>query len=547
MSIRKFLAVGTLLLLTQGSAFVRAEVPQADSAFLATCRLPLNSLAWNMVDAISPFFGVHMLDLAAPASSSRLETLDIVRVGISIDVYRQGQIWAQLQQQNAKQAEVLHVGTALEMDPAFYPTIAEDKDMAWSQRKANALEMALRSFPERWPIPTLTVVRNYDPTLALLTSTPDDVSVWLNGMTDRTMGPAGLHWHLSRPLKPGVVCNSTPEEFVEYLFRVFEARPDMPALLVYAVDGYAMHSALGTRDDKPIGLASGPRQPGELTDAVTAIVFARPERLDWLRGFAKYTKPHKNDIDPAFTGWRRNPPYSFQPSPWFPQPITERGFQQWDRLTPLARLHRPVEVSLQSDGIPLKGEARHAAIANAWTQAVTPLAHAPARVFYDAGLNRSALADLLPALQLAGSPLDLLASDQSYDLTQRLGDTGAASPFVGIALATMASYLNADTSAIVPLRRDDRVTVITISSPTPGQKPANDPFGVKLRPQTRTLSEAPSPEFLQRFAELTQESRRNAPPPARYVDPEKIAAEQRLLDQFIAGGPSMDLLGDTEK
>ncbi|HCQ48486.1 MAG TPA: hypothetical protein DIW53_17695 [Achromobacter sp.] len=484
---------------------------------------------------------------SAPSSSPRLETLDILRVGLSLDVYRQGQVWAQLLQQNSAQADVLLVGTALQLDTTFYPTIAEDRTTAWAQRKANALELALRGFPERWVIPSLTVVRDYDPKLDRLRFSPERVSIFLGGMADRTMGPAGLHWHRSKPLRPGVICNNTPEEFVGYLFRVFEQNPDMPALLVYALDGYAMHSALGTRDDKPIGLGSGPRQPGELTDAVTAIVFARPERLDWLRGFAKYTKPHKNDIDPAFTGWRRNPPYSFQPSPWFPQPITERGFQQWDRLTPLARLHRPVEVSLQSDSIPLKGEARHAAIANAWTQAVTPLAHAPTRVFYDAGLNRSALADLLPALQMADSSFDLLASDQSYDLTQRLGDTGAASPFVGIALATMASYLNADTSAIVPLRRDDRVTVITISSPTPGQKPANDPFGVRLRPQTRTLSEAPSLEFLQRFAELTQESARNAPPPARYVDPEKIAAEKRLLDQFIAGGPSMDLLGDKEK
>jgi len=488
-----------------------------------------------------------MPNSSAPPTSTRIETLEIVKVGLSLDVYRQGQVWAQIQQQDKTQSSALHAATILPSNPNNYPTIAEDKDMAWVQRKGNAMELALLGFPERWPVPTLTVVRDYEPTLDRLRFSPKKTTVTLHEMVERAWSIGGLHWHRRKPLRPGVICNSTPEEFVDYVFRVFEQNPDMPALLVYALDGYAMHYALGTRDDKPIGLSSGPRQPGELTDAVTAIVFARPERLDWLRGFAKYTKPHKNDIDPAFTGWRRNPPYSFQPSPWFPQPITERGFQQWDRLTPLARLHRPVDVSLQSDGIPLKGEARHAAMASAWTQAVTPLAHAPTRVFYDAGLDRSALADLLPALQLADSPLDLLASDQSYDLTQRLGDTGAASPFVGIALATMASYLNADTSAIVPLRRDDRVTVITISSPTPGQKPANDPFGVKLRPQTRTLSEAPSPDFLQRFAELTQEGRRNAPPPARYVDPEKIAAEQRLLDQFIAGGPSMDLLGDTEK
>lgn len=488
-----------------------------------------------------------MLTFSAPTSSSRLETLDIVRVGLSLDVYRQGQVWAQLQQQNSNQAEALHVGTALQMDPAFYPTIAEDKDMAWSQRKANALELALQSFPERWSIPTLTVVRDYDPTLPRLRFSPKSTSISLNGMADRTLGSAGLHWHMSWPLKPGVICNSTPEEFVDYLFTVFEKNPDMPALLVYAVDGYSMHAALGSRNNRPIGLSSGPRQPGELTDAVTAIVFARPERLDWLRGFAKYTKPHKNPIDPAFTGWRRHPPYAFRPSPWFPQPITERGFQQWDRLTPLAKLHRPVEVSLTPDGAPLKGDARHAAISGAWKQAISPLVQAPARVFFDAGLDRSGLAELLPALQMADSRLDLLASDQSYDLTQRLGDTGAASPFIGIALATMASHLNADISAIVPLRRDDRVTVITISSPTPGQKPVGDPFGVKLRPQTPSLSEAPSPEFRTRFAQMSEESLRHAPTPAPYVDPDKIAAEQRLLNQFIAEGPGVDLLGEPEE
>ncbi|MBG6831558.1 DUF2875 family protein, partial [Pseudomonas aeruginosa] len=94
------------------------------------------------------------------------------------------------------------------------------------------------------------------------------------------------------------------------------------------------------------------------------------------------------------------------------------------------------------------------------------------------------LAELTPALGAAQSSLDLLDSRESYDLTQRLGDTGAASPFVGIALATMASYLNGDSSMVMPLRRKDQATLIGISSPTPGKKPAHDPFGVDLLPQT---------------------------------------------------------------
>ena len=99
----------------------------------------------------------------APRTSPRLETLDIVRVGVSIDVFRQGQIWAQLQKQNASQPNTLHLGTALPMDPQDYPISATRKNMAWRQRISNATELALRSFPERWRIPAITVVRGYNP------------------------------------------------------------------------------------------------------------------------------------------------------------------------------------------------------------------------------------------------------------------------------------------------------------------------------------------------------------------------------------------------
>jgi len=196
-----------------------------------------------------------MLNFSAPASSPRLETLDIVRIGVSLDVYRQGQVWAQLQKQNADRAEALHVGTILPLDPADYPTVAEDKDMAWNMRMANALELALIGFPERWPIPSLAVVRDYDPTVVGLRFSPQRTSVSMNGMIDRTMGPAGLHWHRAKPLNPGVICNSTPEEFVDYLFRIFERNPDMPALLVYAVDGFGMAYALGSRAGCPAACA----------------------------------------------------------------------------------------------------------------------------------------------------------------------------------------------------------------------------------------------------------------------------------------------------
>ncbi|MDH0090982.1 hypothetical protein N7373_05955, partial [Achromobacter mucicolens] len=134
---------------------------------------------------------------ATPSPSARLATLDIVRVGLSLDVYRQGQAWAHLQAQNKAQPQALHVGTVLPMDPEQYPVLADLKNMAWRLRKAHALELALQGFPERWPIPTLTIARDYDSTKDPRTST-ERVSRLLNEMVNSHRAPAGMHWHRIR-------------------------------------------------------------------------------------------------------------------------------------------------------------------------------------------------------------------------------------------------------------------------------------------------------------------------------------------------------------
>lgn len=432
----------------------------------------------------------------APTTSPRLETLDVLSIGMSLDVFRQGQAWQTLQEQNAKQPEALHVGSILPMDPKKYPVTADDKDMASEKREADALELGLRDFLEKWPIPTITVVRGWNPQTPNLRFTPEETQESLSVMVNDMRNPAGLHWHRIRNLQDGIVCNDTPEGVVESLFQLFERNPDLPALLVYVNEGFNMALSLTTKGNKPIGLGTGPRQPGELTDSMVALVVGRPERVEWLRYYAQFAKMNKNPIDPEFTGWGwRKPAVEFQPSEFIPQPWTQRAFEQWDALPVLAKIHRPVTVSLQrpDTGERLKREALTAQLAAGWQKAMDGLTPKPARLFYDGGLNTAPLAELLPALKAAHSSLDLLESRESYDLTQRLGDTGAASPFVGIALATMASYLNADTSIVMPMRRQDRATIISITSATPGKKPVSNPFGVNLMPQTAS-SDDPAPQ-----------------------------------------------------
>ena len=461
----------------------------------------------------------------APTTSSRLETLDVLSIGMSLDVFRQGQIWQTLDEQSAKQAEALYTGSILPTDPKKYPVTADDKDMAFSKRETDALELGLKDFLEKWPLPTITVVSDWDSTAQGLRFSPERTRRSLSVMVNNMRTPAGLHWHRIRNIENGIICNDTPEGLVENLFKLFERHPDLPAVLVYANEGFSVSFSLSAKGTPLIG-GSGPRKPGELTDSMVALIVGRPERVEWLRYYAQYAKVNDNKIDPEFHGWGwRKPPVEFQPSEFIPQPWTQRAFEQWDAMQVLAKIHRPVTVSLTrpDTGERLKHEALTAQLAAGWKTATAPLTPQPARLFYDGGLNRRPITELSPALRIAQSTLDLLDSRESYDLTQRLGDTGSASPFVGIALATMASYLNADTSVVMPMRRQDQATIIPITSATPGKKPVSNPFGVNLMPQTAS-SDAPA---------ITQ-------PPSPALPPMPTVSNDYAIEKFLLSLKSND-------
>ncbi|SDT18923.1 type VI lipase adapter Tla3 domain-containing protein [Pseudomonas prosekii] len=468
-----------------------AEHPSTVSRCFASAASPVNAYTSAKEAATMPVDARYR----APATSPHLDTLDVLAIGLSLDVFRQGQAWKALQEQNAKQTEALHVGSILPTDPKKYPVDGDDKDLAYDKRKADALELGLRDFMEKWPIPTITVVRGWNPDTPNLRYSPERTREMLSGMVNSYRTEAGLHWHRVRNLQDGVVCSDTPEGLVENLFNLFEQNPDLPAVLVYNVEGFSMSFALSAKKAPLIG-GPGPRKPGELTDAMVAMVVGRPERVEWLRYYAQFAKVNENKIDPEFTGWgARKPAVEFLPSTFIPQPWTQRAFEQWDAQPVLAKLHRPVTVSLlrPDNGERLKRDALTVKLAAGWKEATDGLAQKPVRVFFDGGSNTTPLAELLPALTAAHSPLDLLDSRESYDLTQRLGDTGSASPFVGLTLATMASYLNADTSVVMPMRRPEQATIIAVTSPTPGKKPSgNDHFGVNLMPQTASTEEPPA-------------------------------------------------------
>ncbi|MDO1945336.1 hypothetical protein Q2389_26730, partial [Escherichia coli] len=92
-----------------------------------------------------------------------------------------------------------------------YPVTADDKDIASEKREADALELGLKNFLEKWPIPTVTVVRGWNPNTPNLRFTPEETQGSLSAMVNDMRIPAGLHWHRIVNLQDGIICNDTPE------------------------------------------------------------------------------------------------------------------------------------------------------------------------------------------------------------------------------------------------------------------------------------------------------------------------------------------------
>jgi len=388
----------------------------------------------------------------------RLETLDIVSIGLAMEMYRQGEPWYLLQAQADANASILPPD-----DSPRWKTEESDRGVASLQREAQSLELALSGFLEEWPVPTLSI---FPKLTEPYTPDPDYGDRYKNYVT-KLRQPAGLHW--TKILEGGpVIFSDTPEEAIEGAFDMFERYPDLPALLVY-VNGDGTYG-------------NGPRRSNHLTETKVSMVLARRERVEWLRPWAPYTAINEDNW-PAFIEWEKQPPQPFKPTPFMPHPWTRDHFKQWDSHPTLAVLHRPTVAKLTDDqGAPLKRAEQDAAMAAAWKQAVAQASVQPARVFFDAGPSESGTGRLAAALAVNESKLDLIEARQAIDMSRRVGDTNAASPFAMLALATMAAWDTNTPSVVIPLRRKDEALMFMVTPPATRPANAGDPLKVRIAP-----------------------------------------------------------------
>ncbi|MBB5615711.1 hypothetical protein HDE71_004769, partial [Janthinobacterium sp. S3M3] len=120
-------------------------------------------------------------------------------------------------------------------------------------------------------------------------------------------------------------------------------------------------------------------------------------------------------------------------------------------------------------------DQRELALQTGWQEALRNLPEAerpaaPQRLIAATGGNTEQLValhkTLLKHAQEGGPELDSGKPAQWIDTDQRLGNTGAATLFVQMAIAVMGSYRDGGVSAVVNLRDPEEASIVLISPPS---------------------------------------------------------------------------------
>ena len=212
----------------------------------------------------------------------------------------------------------------------------------------------------------------------------------------------------------------------------------------------------------------GERQPlvNEWLDAAAAFAQRPDIRGTGVSGTLSHINP-----------FAHYPPKEWKPTPWFPIPWNRAQLETFDKLPTLGFIHRPTFVKLTDEhGKPLTRAAdRQKALQAGWQAALQTLpeterSKAPARIVAATGGSTDrliALHSTMNAMAASGGPeIDSGKSSHFIDTDKRLGNTGAATLFVQMAIGVMGSYRDGGVSAAVNLRDESEASIVLISPPS---------------------------------------------------------------------------------
>ena len=466
-------------------------------------------------------------EAAARTEKSRREyVLEVLELGVTYEKYRQGKLWDALQQGNA------HTSIR-ERDPKKYEWAGTDKMGDSGSRACDALENGAESSPMFWGVPTMYAGPPFEnpawqpsaiqPIAGMAAGAEGTGMAWHLFVT----GP----WQLSErpdqlleqafalfdkyPDLPYLVLLSNDDMAVRERSNLPSApsivndgyyipeRPDASAVFVLArrerveplrpyvwddPDNDYLQENLRRmyyqlKDDVP--------NPDKLAHPDEVNIGRQPSVAEWLQAadaFAKHPVYDKKDGSPlldAFKRWTNHPPKDWKPTPWFPVPWNREQMQAFDNLPSLGFIHRPVFVKFEDEhGKPVtRRDTRQKLLEAGWQQALQTLPDAervkgPARIVaaFDNNVEHLvAMENMLHQYAAQGGPeIDSGKTAQFINTDRRLGNTGAATFFVQMALGVMGSYLEGGPSAAINLRDPAGASIVFISPPSEERRKAQE-------------------------------------------------------------------------
>lgn len=208
-----------------------------------------------------------------------------------------------------------------------------------------------------------------------------------------------------------------------------------------------------------------------------------PTVSEWLDFAAKFSvRPDIRGTGPTSfldreLNAKHRPPLDWKPTPWFPIPWSKLQLQQFDSMTTRGFVHRPIFVKTTDEhGKPLaRRDARQQALMQGLQDALLTLpaserAKGPARVIVATNNQTEqliALEGMLHQYAAQGGPeIDSGRLDQFINIDRRLGNTGAATLFMEMAIGVIGSYRAGGPSLAINLRDPHEATFIFITPPS---------------------------------------------------------------------------------
>lgn len=466
-------------------------------------------------------------EAAAGTERARREyVLEVLGLGVTYEKYRQGKLWEALQQGNP------HTSIR-ERDPKKYEWADTDKIGVSGGRALDALENGVEPSPMFWGVPSMYA----GSPIANPARQPSDIrpKAGLAGSAENTgmawhlfvTGP----WQLSErpdqlleqafalfdkyPDLPYLVLLSTDDMAVRDRTRLpgtpslvqdgyyIPERPDASAVFVLARRERVEPLRPYIWDDPDndylqenlrmmyYQLMEDVPNPEKLAHPEKFNGGRQPTVIEWLLAveeFAKHPVFDKKDGNPlldAFKRWANHPPKDWKPTPWFPVPWNREQMQAFDNLPSLGFIHRPVFVKFEDEhGKPVtRRDGRQKLLEAGWHQALQTLSDAerakgPARIVaaFDNNVDHLvAMEGMLHQYAAQGGPeIDSGKTAQFINTDRRLGNTGAATFYMQMALGVMGSYIDGGPSAAVNLRDPTGASIVFISPPSEERRKAQE-------------------------------------------------------------------------